>query len=83
MTSGRVYNLWFDMYFLYTWYTREWCNLICRIQTAEILGLIRFSPSSCIPRVQEVHIKPKVLYPIPGHLGLGVIFNTHAEEMYC
>ena len=26
-TRGNVYNLSFDMYLLYTWCTREWCNL--------------------------------------------------------
>ena len=31
---------------------------------------------SCTPRVQEVNTKAEVVHPIPGHLGLGVIFNT-------
>ena len=36
------------------------------------------APFSCAPRLQEVHIKPTVIHPTPGHLGLGVIFYTHA-----
>ena len=31
---------------------------------------------SCTPRVEEVHTKPEVVHPTPGHLGLGEIFNT-------
>ena len=45
---------------------------------------------SCTPRVQEVHTKSEVVHTksevvhlTPGLLGLGVIFNCHAEEMYC
>ena len=38
---------------------------------------------SCTPRVQEVHTKPEVVHPTPGLLGLGVLFNIHALEMYC
>ena len=38
---------------------------------------------SCTPRVQEVHTKAKVLHLTPGVLGLGVLFNCHAYEMYC
>ena len=30
----------------------------------------------CTPHVQEVHTKAEVVHPTPGHLGLGVIFNT-------
>ena len=38
---------------------------------------------SCTPRVQEVHTKAEVVHLTPGLLGLGVLFNCHAEEMYC
>ena len=37
----------------------------------------------CTPRVQEVHTKAKVVQLTPGVLGLGVLFNCHAEEIYC
>ena len=37
-------------------------------------------PLSCTPRVQEIHTKAQVVQPTPGHLGLGVIFNT---KEYC
>ena len=35
---------------------------------------------SCTPRVQEVHTKVEVVQLNPGLLGLGVLFNCHAEE---
>ena len=38
---------------------------------------------SCPPRVQEVHTKADVVHLTPGLLGLGVLFNCHAWEMYC
>ena len=38
---------------------------------------------SCTPRVQEVHSKAEVVHLTPGLLGLGVLFNCHAYEMYC
>ena len=38
---------------------------------------------SCTPRVQEVHAKAEVIHLTPGLLGLGVLFNCHALEMYC
>ena len=38
---------------------------------------------SCTPRVQDVHTKAEVVHLTPGLLGLGVLFNCHAEEMYC
>ena len=41
------------------------------------------APLSCTPGVQEVHTKDEVLHLTPGLLGLGVLFNIHAEEMYC
>ena len=41
------------------------------------------APFSCTPRVQEVHTKAEVVHHTPGLLGLGVLFNCHAEEMYC
>ena len=37
-------------------------------------------PFSCTPRVQEVHTKAEDVQLTPGLLGLGVIFNCHAEE---
>ena len=38
---------------------------------------------SCTRRVQEVHTKAEVVHLTPGLLGLGVIYSSHAEEMYC
>ena len=38
---------------------------------------------SFTPRLQEVHTKAEVVLLTPGLLGLGVLFNCHAEEMYC
>ena len=38
---------------------------------------------SCTPCVQEVHTKAEVIHLTPGFLGLGVLYNSHAEEMYC
>ena len=38
---------------------------------------------SCTPRVQEVQIKAEVVHLTPGPLGLGVLFNFQALEMYC
>ena len=40
-------------------------------------------PFSCTPRVQEVHTKSEVVHLTPGLLGLGVLYNCHAWEMYC
>ena len=40
-------------------------------------------PFSCTPRVQEVHTKAEVVHHTPGVLGLGVLFNCHALELYC
>ena len=37
----------------------------------------------CTRGVQEVHTKPEFVHLIPGLLGLGVLFNCHAQEMYC
>ena len=39
------------------------------------------APFSCT--VQKVHTKAEVVQLTHGLLGLGVIFNCHAEEMYC
>ena len=47
---------------------------------------VRSSPLlaiSCTPRVQEVHTKSEVVHHIPGLLGLGVLYNSHALEIYC
>ena len=41
------------------------------------------APFSSTPRVQEVHTKPEVVHLISGLLDLGVLFNCHAQEMYC
>ena len=38
---------------------------------------------SCTPRVEEVYTKAKVVHLTPGLLGLMVLFNCHAWEMYC
>ena len=38
---------------------------------------------SCTPRVQEVHTKAEVVHLYPGLLGVGILFNCHAYEMYC
>ena len=38
---------------------------------------------SCTPRVQEVHTKAEVVHLTHGLLGLGVIYISHALEMYC
>ena len=38
---------------------------------------------SCTPRVQEVHTKAEVVHLTPGLLGLGVLWSSHAYEMYC
>ena len=38
---------------------------------------------SCTPCVQEVHTKAEVVHLSPGLLGLGVLFNCLALEMYC
>ena len=43
----------------------------------------QITPFSCTPRVQEVHTKAEVVQLTPGLLGLGVLFNCHAFEMYC
>ena len=43
----------------------------------------QITPFSCTPRVQEVHTKAVVVHLTPGLLGLGVLFNCHAWEMYC
>ena len=41
------------------------------------------TPLSCTPRVQEVHTRVEVVRLTPGLLGLGLLFNCHAKEMYC
>ena len=41
------------------------------------------TPFSCTPGVQEVHTKAEVVHLTPCLLGLGVLFNCHAYEMYC
>ena len=41
------------------------------------------APFSCTRRVQEVNTKAEVVHLTPGFLSLGVLFNCHAEEVYC
>ena len=43
----------------------------------------QITPFSCTPRVQEVHTKADVVHLTRGLLGLGVLLNCHALEMYC
>ena len=38
---------------------------------------------SSTTRVQEVHTKAEVAHLTPGLLGLGVLYSSYAEEMYC
>ena len=38
---------------------------------------------SCTLRVQEVHTKAEVVHLTPCLLGLGVLYNSYASEMYC
>ena len=37
----------------------------------------------CTPGVQEVLTRAEDVHLTPGLLGLGVLFNCHAYEMYC
>ena len=59
-----------------------YCNINTRIpalwSTTKQIELF-----SCTPCVQEVHTKPEVEHLTPGLLGLGVLFNCHAWEIYC
>ena len=41
------------------------------------------APFSCPPRVQDLYSKAEVVHLTPGLLGLGVLFNCQASEMYC
>ena len=41
------------------------------------------APFSCTPRVQEVYTKAEDVHICPGLLGLGLLLNCHAWEMYC
>ena len=41
------------------------------------------APFCCTPNVQEVHAKAEVVHLTPGLLGVGVLFNFQALEMYC
>ena len=43
----------------------------------------QIAPFSCTPRVQEVHTIAEVVHLTSGLLGLGVLFNCDAWEMYC
>ena len=37
---------------------------------------------SCTPRVQEVHMKAEIVQLTTALLGLGVLYSSHAYEMY-
>ena len=41
--------------------------------------IVKFSCTPCV----QVHFKAEVVIPTPGLVGLGVLFNINAEEMYC
>ena len=41
------------------------------------------APFSCTRVVQEVHTKAEVVHLTSCLLGLGILFNFQAEEMYC
>ena len=41
------------------------------------------APFSSTPRVQEVHTKAEVVHLTPCLLGLRVLLNCQAWEMYC
>ena len=41
------------------------------------------APSSCTPRVQEVHTKGEVVHLTPCLLGLGALLNCYTLEIYC
>ena len=43
----------------------------------------RIATFYCTPCVQEEHTKAEVVHLTPGLLGLGVLFNCQALEMYC
>ena len=43
----------------------------------------QISPFCCTPSVEEVHTKAEVVHLTPGLIGLGVLSNCHALEMYC
>ena len=43
----------------------------------------QIEPFSCSASLQEVHTKPEVVHLTPALLGLEVLFNCHAWEMYC
>ena len=43
----------------------------------------QIAPFSCTQRVQEVYTKVEVVHLTPGVLGLGVLFNCDADEIYC
>ena len=43
----------------------------------------KIAPFSCTPRVQDAHTKGEVVHLTPGLLGIVVLFNCHAKEMYC
>ena len=42
----------------------------------------QIAPLSCTPRVQG-HTIAEVIHLTNGLLDLGVLFNCHAQEMYC
>ena len=42
-----------------------------------------FAALSCTPCVQEVHTKAEIVQLTTALLGLGVLYSSHAYEMYC
>ena len=58
-------------------------NMINPTISADLRITEPIAPFSCTPCVQEVHSQAEVVHPTLGHLGLVVIFNTHAYEMHC
>ena len=43
----------------------------------------QMAPFSCTRVVQEVHTKAEVVHLTSGLLGLRILINFQAEEMYC
>ena len=57
--------------------------MINRGFSADFSSTNQIAAFSCTPRVQEMHTKAEVVHLSPGLLGLEVLFNCHAMEMYC
>ena len=65
------------------WFCQKWSHMINTRISAVWSKTKTIAPFSCTPRVQEVHTKAEVVHLTPGLLGLGVLFNIQALEMYC